>query len=476
MRVAPVVALMTLSGCTQQDAAPTPAAGGPSDVADAPIALDAPHDSAIDHDSLPDAEDDIDAPADATAPLGPVVYPPDRTQSPITPFVATRLAQILEKNPSSRRDLFIKVGDSITVSGSFLHCFAGSSVQLDTHSALQPTLDLYRAATIAGSSPFDRTSLAAEVGRTASWAVSADPSPIQKEIAATNASVAVVMYGTNDIGWYGDDHVRTLVWFHDNMLDLVDQVIAAGIVPILSTIPHRDDSVSHDAWVPTFNATIRALAQGRQVPLVDFYRELDPLADHGLGSDHVHPNTYAAGACVLTPDGLEKGFNVRNLVTLEALDRVRRATIDAQGPVDTDAPTMQGAGTPSSPLLVQGSPFTDLRSTENATSDVLDKYTGCSSNADESGPEYVYRIDVATPVRVRAIVLDRGDVDIDVHLLSESVSESACVARNDTMIEADLTAGTWYFVLDTYVDGEVERAGEFTFVVLTCQPGDPACG
>jgi hypothetical protein len=475
MRVGPVVALMVLSSCSQQDAARAPAAGGPSDAADAPVAIDASDDSALDHASHPDAEDGIDAPADATSPPGPVVYPPDRTHSPITPFVATRLAHILEKNPSSRRDLFIKIGDSITVSGSFLHCFAGSSVQLDAHTALQPTLDLYRNATIAGTSPFNRTSLAAEVGRTAAWAISADPSPIQQEIAATNASVAVVMYGTNDIGWYGDDHVRTLVWFHDNMLNLVDQVIAAGIVPILSTIPHRDDSASHDAWVPTFNATIRALAQGRQVPLVDFYRELEPLADHGLGSDHVHPNTYAAGACVLTPDGLGKGFNVRNLVTLEALDRVRRAAIDAQKPIDTDAPTMQGAGTSSSPLLVQGNPFTDMRSTEDATSDVLNKYMGCSSNADESGPEYVYRLDVTTPVRVRAIVLDRGDVDIDLHLLSGTVSESACVARNDTIIEADLTAGTWYFVLDTYVDGGVERAGEFTFVVLTCQPGDPAC-
>ena len=37
-------------------------------------------------------------------------------------------------------------------------------------------------------------------------------------------------------------------------------------------------------------------------------------------------------------------------------------------------------------------------------------------------------------------------------------------------------ARTYYFSLDTYVDGQgVEQSGEYTFVVLACEAGDTDC-
>jgi hypothetical protein len=53
------------------------------------------------------------------------------------------------------------------------------------------------------------------------------------------------------------------------MATIVDRLLAEGIIPILSTIPPRDDSASADRMVPRYNAVVRAIAQTRGVPLVD---------------------------------------------------------------------------------------------------------------------------------------------------------------------------------------------------------------
>ena len=59
--------------------------------------------------------------------------------------------------------------------------------------------------------PFDRVSAAAQSGRTAAWVLAGDPSPVASELDAIQPSIALVMFGTNDIGWY-DDFGATLRW------------------------------------------------------------------------------------------------------------------------------------------------------------------------------------------------------------------------------------------------------------------------
>lgn len=475
-----VVCTVIVQGCSEDDGA----SGwyyGSSDEAGAPDAIQ-PDAADARPDAAPDVLSDASAPetgTDATPPdapaPAPALYPSDRTQSPVTPYVVARMNEVLAVNPTSRRDLFMKVGDSISASTRFLHCFADGEAELGSHGALQPTLDAYASATVEGTTSFDRVSASVESGRTASWAMNGDPSPLEQELTALDPALAVVMFGTNDIGWFSPDHLHTLSWYHGHMFDLVDTLIGAGVVPILSTLPPRDDNAALDAWIPTFNAVIRGMAQGRQVPLVDFHRELVSLQDHGLSPDGVHPNAYTGGgdACSLSPEGLAFGYNVRNWITLTALDRVRRSVIAGDGALDDTAPVLAGLGTIDDPFVVSSHPFVDVRDTTQATSDSLDVY-GCSS-ADESGPEYVYRLEVSEPVRMRAVVLDRGQVDVDVHLLGETVSESSCLARGDTMVEEALSPGVYHLVLDTYVSGGQALTGEFLLAVLTCAPGDPAC-
>ena len=464
-----ILLALLCSGCGD-DARTSSWSYGPSDAgvdgSDA-VSVDGSTEEDVSADVGPDVPSDGVAnevgPEAAPPPQGPALYPSDRTHSPLTPFVAGRLKDVVGNNQASRKDLFIKVGDSITVSTRFLHCFADGQADLGEHGALQGVLDAYASAEVLGTTPFDRISAAVEGGRTASWAMTGSPSPLDLEVSAVNPAVAVVMFGTNDIGWFGDDHAQTLRWYHEPMFDLVDRLIAAGVVPILSTIPPRDDAPSHGAWVSMFNAVIRGMAQGRQVPLVDYHRELVVLPSHGLSSDGVHPNAFSGDSCLLTAEGLAYGYNARNLVTLEALDRVWRAVIQDEGAPDDSAPALAGTGTATDPFVVTGPVFTDVRSTEGATSDVLDVYD--CSGADESGPEQVYRLEVATSVRLRAVVLDRGNVDVDLHLLGGTVGETGCVARGDTLVESDLSPGTYHLVVDTYASGGQALAGEYLLAV-----------
>lgn len=180
------------------------------------------------------------------------IYPVGQRHSPITPAIAENLRAIAARG-DGQPDVFAKIGDSITVSDGFLHCFAGAGkVDLDGRTALAATLEQFRAGDAAGTSPFSRVSFAATIGWPAFRAVEGKPSPIDRELAALSPAFAVVMFGTNDIGY------MNIHRFGENMWDIADQLAARGVIPILSTIPPRADSASADAMVPHYNAIVRA--------------------------------------------------------------------------------------------------------------------------------------------------------------------------------------------------------------------------
>lgn len=393
----------------------------------------------------------------------PELYPSDRTLSPMTENVGGVLRSIVDAGPREDR-VFAKIGASATASPSFLRCFVGDDVDLGGRDELWSTIDFFAVDLGDGTSPFDRESLCAVPGWSAGKAVSGDPSPLDQELAAIDPRFAVVMYGTNDIN-LGNIHA-----YGANLLDLTDTLILGGVVPLLTSVMPRDDDPAADAMVPAYNAVVRAVAQSRQVPFIDFHRELVGLDDHGLGGDGIHRSTFSGGACVLTPEGLGYGNNIRNLITLQSLDRARRVALDGVLELDPSVHVLAGAGTPSAPYAVPFLPFGDRRDTRVDGQRGIDVYDGCAAAQDESGPEVYYRIRVDAPQTLRALVVDRGEVDIDLHLLDASATGASCIARHDRELVVALDPGDYVFALDTFVSGGVEAAGEYLFV-LVAEPG-----
>jgi hypothetical protein len=450
----PVDAAPTVDAAPMPDAAP-PLDAGPVDSDAAPPAPDAAP-------PAPDAAPP--APDAAPPPEGPAFYPANRLVSPITPHVVANLEAIRDRAPRAD-DVFAKVGASSTVSTSFMRCFAGANVDLAGDDALQSTIDHFLDGDAGGADPYTRDSEAAVVGWSARNVIAGDPSALEIELGAINPRFALVMYGTNDI------QNRNIDRYADALLTLIDQLIDFGTIPILSSIMPRDDDAEADLLVPAYNAVVRGVAQARQVPFVDLHQALLPLPDHGLGPDRLHSSAYSTAAgvrpCVFTDDGLQHGYNWRNLLSITALHLLVETVIRGGDAPDPPQPPRPFTGGPEDPIRITALPFTDLRDTRDSPFRNLDAYPGCQAAQDESGPEYVYRLDLARPTTVRAYVMDRGSVDIDVHLMGDPTDPASCLDRAHTGVIASLEAGTWYFVLDTFVSAaNGELPGEYLFVVV----------
>jgi lysophospholipase L1-like esterase len=258
-------------------------------------------------------------------------YPEGAVQSPMTAAVVARLRAVLATGGGAR-GAFIKVGDSNTANPSFMRCLAGGDVRLGDHADLEATRAYFHAHRVdVVHDAFTRVSLAATAGWLTGQVLQGTPSHLSRELAAVKPAFAIVMLGTND------NRPGGFEIFRDKLADVVDRTLAAGVVPILSTLPPRDDAPSTSARVPAFNAEIRALAEARSVPLIDLNAALASLPRHGLARDGVHlaPAGTADGSphpCWFSGDALEKGMNVRNLVTLVALDRARRFLLEGATP------------------------------------------------------------------------------------------------------------------------------------------------
>jgi len=128
-------------------------------------------------------------------------------------------------------------------------------------------------------------------------------------------------------------------------------------------------------------------------------------------------------------------------------------------------------GTLANPIAITAFPFVDSRDTRTAPSNLLDG-CGASPATPETGPEYIYQVEVTQPGTITVAVADDASVDIDVHLMTSS-NTSDCIARNDTSFSQTVDCGTYYVVADTF--GSAANAGNYDLTV-TFSPSGSSCG
>jgi len=149
------------------------------------------------------------------------------------------------------------------------------------------------------------------------WCQSGE-SPLTCEYRVSKPSIAIIMFGTNDVNYTDagsyDIYLRTII----------SETLSRKIVPILNTFPTRPEDPKKSLL---FNQMVVRVAMDFDIPLVNMNQALDPLPNHGVNPDDTTHLSIPADKRVdiFTPDHLTAGFTVRNLVTLQALQKVLEA-------------------------------------------------------------------------------------------------------------------------------------------------------
>lgn len=226
--------------------------------------------------------------------------------------------------------IFSKVGDCQTDHWGFLKAFGWGNYDLGEYDELQPVIDYFNVSPRDGvGNSFDAQSLASHNGfnssavREPQWAdpnvCQQDEKPLECEYRLNKPSVAIIMFGTADVLVMDGTQYRRF------MRNIIEESIDRGIIPILSTFPENPAVPERSRQ---FNQIVLALGREYSVPVMNLADALRPLANWGLDSDGIHL-TLSPGETsgVLSPENLQYGYNLRNLIVLQTLDAVWRGVM-----------------------------------------------------------------------------------------------------------------------------------------------------
>jgi len=224
---------------------------------------------------------------------------------------------------------FTKVGDCNTHYSFFLTGFDQGLYDLGPYDRLQPTVEFF-------AGWFGHESLAGQVGFNALTMLESlwvDPSlcapqagegPLACEYARTQASVAVMMFGPNDMLNLDDAQ------FTQAVRDVIELSIERGVIPVLTTFTWHEDQMWERAL--RYNVILVDLAEEYDIPLINFWRAARDLPNLGLVTDYTHLTAGQSGdhpaTIAFTGEETQSGHALRNLLTLQMLDLLRREVIE----------------------------------------------------------------------------------------------------------------------------------------------------
>jgi hypothetical protein len=216
--------------------------------------------------------------------------------------------------------MLAKVGDSLTSNQDFLIGYGLGHYNLGAYGGFQDSVNYFSA------EAFSRDSVAAEPGFSAASVL--DPlsapqeiclpneSPLMCEYRLTRPSVAIILIGSVDVQRYDANT------YHNYLSQVVDITINQGIVPVLTTFTYAYDY--YPAESEAFNNVIRSIAMSRQIPLIDLQAATVNMPNRGVGTDLFHLTQRSDDWIYLDGEQNHYGTTMRNFITLQTLDNLRR--------------------------------------------------------------------------------------------------------------------------------------------------------
>lgn len=236
--------------------------------------------------------------------------------------ISSRTRQIYQtgRTMGNNARVFVKVGDSITDNQPFMTGYGTGEYELGGFGYLQESIDFF------DSSAFTRDSIAAASGFNAAavqdpiWAppgtCQANETPLACEYRIMHPSVAFIMYGSVDVQLYGGDAFRAY------LSGVVQYTISQGVIPILTTFPNGADY--YPGQSEEFNGIIRSIASQEQIPLIELRNPALNLPDRGVTADKFHLSQNGGTLIALSGEHNQYGLTLRNMLSLQALDDLRR--------------------------------------------------------------------------------------------------------------------------------------------------------
>ncbi len=206
--------------------------------------------------------------------------------APIIPRIDELMVEIydLGQTLGNHADIATKVGDSLIVAPQILNLIARTDNVLGPYDTLAPTIQYYGA----GMTPY---SLANSVGMSTftvldpMWAPAGtcqpNESPLACEYRVRKPAVAFILFGPNDL------RAVDAAQYGANMRRIVDETLAAGIIPVLSTFSLYQEDQYFWSGIE-FNRELKRIADEKYVPLINLWSAARVLPDYGLDVDHVH--------------------------------------------------------------------------------------------------------------------------------------------------------------------------------------------
>jgi hypothetical protein len=391
---------------------------------------------------------------------GPTRYRNGRLHSPITPSVASTLRSIYGAGVAAgrRADAFVKVGDSISTGSDFLSSNADVHYQpgvtpsweycknLSTFfDDLNPTCQHFLAE-VPGSSNMNSTEQAKRlVDHITSWDRASQSTVVGiscpslyprmvTELSAVNPAYSVIMCGANDVGGIGPwaSFAQVVDTYAEDVAALVDLSISSNVIPLVRSTPTQTGGNDRQALY-VMSLLLRAVAQSRQVPYADMHSLFDTLAGYGL-RDGVHFNSggYNRAAWYDTTN-LAYGAENQNLTVLTQLDRTLQVTYNGTAALDSAPAGYTGAGTSTSPLIVDELPFVDART---ASASVF------------------YQLSLASAATVRVMMADSRSANYDVVVDGGAVQlqmfDGSLSAGVHTIEIRPVTPGEYWLAISTH--------------------------
>lgn len=214
-----------------------------------------------------------------------------------------------------------KVGDSLTADPFYLTPIRQTDAVLGPYDYLADTLRYFGPSTA-------ESSIAARIGMTSlvlfdpMWAngdlCEPEETPLACEYRIRQPSISFIMFGPNDVL-----HMTDQI-FEAQMRQIVEETLARGIIPVLSTFSYHPES---EFWWQSvnFNLAVVDIAADHRVPLINLWAAARVLPEYGLEQDRIH--LQHSGFRYLKFDtGHEAwyGNSLRNLLSIRMLDEIRQ--------------------------------------------------------------------------------------------------------------------------------------------------------